>query len=133
MRCVPGESLDRCARWLHWLLALGAVKVWTYTLRLCRALAHPSLVHANDVNRQVRRLITLVDIFYERGVKMVCLAEAEPNELFDPGPGKHEDMPDEVFAFGRTVSRLAEMQGQGYLKRRALSSVLLSETQNECD
>jgi len=55
---------------------------------------------------------------YERGVKMVCLAEALPSELFDPGPGRREDMPDEVFAFGRTASRLTEMQGQEYLKRR---------------
>lgn len=68
-------------------------------------------------SRQVRRLITLVDVLYERGVKMVCLAEALPSELFDPGPGRREDMPDEVFAFGRTASRLTEMQGSEYLKR----------------
>lgn len=66
---------------------------------------------------QVRRFITLVDVLYERSVKLVCLAEALPSELFDAGPGRRADMPDEVFAFGRTVSRLAEMQGQGYLKR----------------
>lgn len=71
-----------------------------------------------SVREQVRRLITLVDIMYERGVKMVCLAEALPTELFDPGPGRREDMPDEVFAFGRTASRLAEMQGPEYLQRR---------------
>ncbi|CAN0025227.1 unnamed protein product, partial [Sphacelaria rigidula] len=65
----------------------------------------------------VRRLITLVDVLYERGVKMVCLAEALPTEIFDPGPGRREDMPDEVFAFHRTVSRLIEMQGKDYLKR----------------
>ena len=57
------------------------------------------------------------DVLYERSVKLVCLAEALPSELFDAGPGRRADMPDEVFAFGRTVSRLAEMQGQGYLKR----------------
>lgn len=60
-----------------------------------------------------------MDVMYERGVKMVCLAEALPHELFDPGPGRREDMPDEVFAFGRTASRLFEMQGQEYLKRWA--------------
>lgn len=61
-----------------------------------------------------------MDVLYERGVKMVCLAEALPSELFDPGPGRREDMPDEVFAFGRTASRLMEMQGPEYLKRRVL-------------
>ncbi len=63
-----------------------------------------------------------MDVMYERGVKMVCLAEALPSELFDPGPGRREDMPDEVFAFGRTASRLTEMQGQEYLRRRVLWS-----------
>lgn len=51
---------------------------------------------------------------------MVCLAEALPTELFDPGPGRREDMPDEVFSFGRTASRLTEMQGPEYLQRRGL-------------
>eukprot|EP00904_Undaria_pinnatifida_P007899 jgi/Undpi1/4239/HiC_scaffold_16.g07605.m1 len=73
-----------------------------------------NLAHLN----QARRFITVVDVLYERSVKMVCLAEAVPMKLFDPGPGRREDMPDEVFAFDRTVSRLAEMQGQEYLKRK---------------
>lgn len=63
----------------------------------------------------MRRFITLVDVMYERGVKLVCLAEAPPNELFDPGEGRKEDMPDEVFAFSRTASRLYAMQGKEYL------------------
>ncbi|CAM9578224.1 unnamed protein product [Scytosiphon promiscuus] len=73
-----------------------------------------NLVHINQARRRCNcyLLITLVDVMYERGVKMVCLAEALPHELFDPGPGRREDMPDEVFAFGRTASRLMEMQGQ---------------------
>ncbi|CAM9194857.1 unnamed protein product [Ectocarpus fasciculatus] len=77
-----------------------------------------NLVHINQARRfRLGQLITLVDVMYERGVKLVCLAEALPLELFDPGPGRREDMPDEVFAFGRTASRLTEMQGQEYLKR----------------
>ncbi|CAM9355328.1 unnamed protein product [Discosporangium mesarthrocarpum] len=74
-----------------------------------------SLVHLN----QARRLITLVDILYERGVKLLCLAEVPIQELFDPGDGRRDVMPDEVFAFDRTISRLVEMQGQEYLKSRA--------------
>lgn len=38
-------------------------------------------------------------------------------------------MPDEVFAFDRTVSRLAEMQGQAYLKRRVLWSTRVGAQQ----
>lgn len=67
----------------------------------------------------------MVDVLYERSVKMVCLAEAVPMKLFDPGSGRREDMPDEVFAFDRTVSRLAEMQGQEYLKRRVFRSAFV--------
>ena len=77
----------------------------------------PSRLFLPILYAQARRFITLVDVLYERSVKLVCLADALPSELFDPGPGRREDMPDEVFAFDRTVSRLAEMQGQEYLKR----------------
>lgn len=66
-----------------------------------------------------------MDIIYERGVKIVCLAEALPHELFDPGPGRRENMPDEVFAFGRTASRLTEMQSQGYLERCSTLSTVV--------
>lgn len=87
----------------------------------CSALAQPLFPSLSrllpPLYVQARRFITLVDVLYERSVKLVCLAEALPSELFDPGPGRREDMPDEVFAFDRTVSRLAEMQGQEYLKR----------------
>lgn len=54
---------------------------------------------------------------YERGVKMVCLAEAMPKDLLDPGTGQREHMPDEVFAFDRTASRLMAMQGKEYLEK----------------
>lgn len=70
-----------------------------------------------------------MDVLYERGVKLVCLAEALPNEIFDPGPGRREDMPDEVFAFHRTTSRLFEMQGKDYLERR-VETALQSCTQS---
>ncbi|CAM9395579.1 unnamed protein product, partial [Choristocarpus tenellus] len=77
-----------------------------------------TLVHLN----QVRRLITLVDVLYERGVKLLCLAEASAKDLLNVGPGQRDVMPDEVFAFDRTVSRLVEMQGLDYLKRGWLPS-----------
>ena len=59
-----------------------------------------------------------MDVLYERGVKLVCLAQGSISELLDPGSGNRADMPDEVFSFGRTASRLAEMQGEEYLRRR---------------
>lgn len=55
------------------------------------------------------RFITMIDVFYENGVKLLCSAEVPPEELHRGG---------EVgFAFQRTVSRLYEMQTESYLAR----------------
>jgi protein AFG1 len=72
----------------------------------------------------LRRFILLIDTLYDRGVKLVVLAEAEPADLL-PSPadvlaGKaHSKMnvPDELFAFDRTVSRLMEMRTHYYLSQ----------------
>jgi hypothetical protein len=65
---------------------------------------------------QVRRLITMIDSFYERHVKLVCTAERDPIKLFDvtEEEAKHSAF-DEVFAWDRTASRLTEMQSVEYL------------------
>jgi cell division protein ZapE len=58
---------------------------------------------------EARRLITLIDILYERRVKLLMSAETEPQGLFEAETGA------EAFEFARTVSRLAEMRSRGYL------------------
>ncbi len=55
------------------------------------------------------RFMTLVDVFYENGVKLLCSAEAPPEELYTEGP--------QAFEFQRTASRLVEMQSEAYLRR----------------
>ncbi|KAG5175182.1 AFG1-like ATPase-domain-containing protein [Tribonema minus] len=92
----------------------GAVAAAFHTVFITRV---PRMT-LDDINR-ARRFITLVDTLYERNVKLVCLAECPPTQLFAPPPGAkgRSAMPDEVFAFDRTASRLAEMQGREYLKR----------------
>ena len=62
-----------------------------------------------DRRDEARRLITMIDIFYERRVKLVMSADAEPEGLF------HAETGTEAFEFGRTVSRLAEMRSRDYL------------------
>jgi predicted ATPase len=81
---------------------------------------------------EVRRFITLIDIFYEHKVKVVFHAAASVTEIFTPiwrdqKPDTKEaeikmiqqikanSNADEVFAFDRTVSRLFEMQSKEYL------------------
>jgi len=56
---------------------------------------------------QARRFISLVDEFYDRGVKLVISAEAAPEDLYR---GKRL-----AFEFERTTSRLVEMQSHDYL------------------
>jgi len=61
---------------------------------------------------ETMRFITLIDALYERKVKLIVTAAAEPGDLYDRGRGGDEEG---RFAFDRTVSRLMEMQSQAYL------------------
>jgi cell division protein ZapE len=58
---------------------------------------------------QARRFISLVDEFYDRGVKLILSAETGVDELYQ---GRRLQ-----FEFQRTVSRLVEMQSRDYLAR----------------
>lgn len=98
----------------------------------------------NEVN-QVRRLITMIDAFYDQHVRLILSAEVPAEALFvpdkrrqknsdaggegarDPALEAHGDLlgtakyvpsaQDEVFAFDRTLSRLHEMRSHAYLVR----------------
>ena len=61
-----------------------------------------------------RRFISLVDEFYDRGVKLVVSAAAPPTELY-----RGERL---GFDYRRTASRLTEMQSEEYLARPHLKS-----------
>lgn len=81
------------------------------------------------VNR-VRRLITLIDTFYDQGVVTVISSQVPMEEILDTTGGaqiQETDIlgtsnyvpknVDEIFAFARTLSRLQEMQTAEYLER----------------
>ncbi|GAB4169585.1 MAG: cell division protein ZapE [Rhodocyclaceae bacterium] len=56
---------------------------------------------------EARRFAWLVDVFYDRAVKLVVAAECEPDELYREGLQAGE--------FRRTASRLAEMRTRAWL------------------
>jgi cell division protein ZapE len=62
-----------------------------------------------ELENQARRLVALVDEFYDRGVNLIVAAHATPQALYRGGKLK--------FEFERTASRLIEMQSQEYLAR----------------
>ena len=66
-----------------------------------------------DKRNEAKRFITLIDTLYEHRVKLICSAESPPQALYPSGDG--------AFEFERTVSRLFEMQSEGYLGARHLS------------
>jgi cell division protein ZapE len=63
-------------------------------------------------NDALKRLITLVDEFYDRNVKLIVSADGVPGELYR-GMGLSQQ-------FQRTISRLEEMRSHAYLAKQHL-------------
>ena len=67
------------------------------------------------MNRERRdealRFVALIDTLYDRRVKLIASAAAQPTALYRT----RADSGDALFAFERTVSRLIEMQSEDYL------------------
>jgi hypothetical protein len=64
-----------------------------------------------DRRNEAKRFISLIDTFYDGGVKLIASAAAEPEALYLGTEGA------EAFEWARTVSRLHEMRSGDYLSR----------------
>ena len=79
------------------------------------AKAYPAVILSNVPQftvyseNEAKRFVLLVDEFYDRQVKLVISAAAPITELYDGSKVRAE--------FGRTESRLIEMQSEDYLGR----------------
>ncbi|MBB3771057.1 cell division protein ZapE [Angulomicrobium tetraedrale] len=84
-------------------------------LRIARAYHTVVIDHIpqldQDRRNEAKRFITLIDEFYEKGVKLVASAAAEPEDLYLGTEGA------EAFEWARTVSRLHEMRSSDYIAR----------------
>lgn len=112
-RAIPARRLAEGVAWFDFAAACQSARSAADYVELART-HHTVLLSrvpqlSGDDEDAARRFITLVDEFYDRGVKLI-LAAAVP--LADLYAGKRLG-----FEFERTRSRLIEMQSQEYLAR----------------
>jgi len=91
---------ELCAKPLgpgDYLAIAGAVRVL-----ILEDIPHLSAGNYNEA----KRFVTLIDALYEARVRLICSAADEPERLYIEGAGS--------FEFERTVSRLREMQSDGW-------------------
>ena len=65
---------------------------------------------AKDQRNEARRLITLVDVLYDNGTRLIASADCAPEHLYSHGLHATE--------FERTASRLIEMQSEDWIHDR---------------
>lgn len=70
----------------------------------------------------IRRLTWLVDVFYDKGVRLAVSAESQPEDLVVAAPGATGAGVMVRNEFARTASRLREMQSRAYFMRKHASA-----------
>jgi cell division protein ZapE len=112
-RPIPARRLADGVAWFDFAAVCEAARSAADYIEIART--HHSVLLSRvprltaDDEDAARRFITLVDEFYDRGVKLILAADVAREQLY---AGKRL-----AFEFQRTQSRLTEMQSQEYLAR----------------
>lgn len=85
---------------------LGAEDYLEIALEFTTILISGIPVMSAEKRNEAKRFVTFIDTLYEHNTKIICTANASPENLYTEGSG--------AFEFQRTVSRLMEMQSQDY-------------------
>jgi cell division protein ZapE len=99
--CVRVTFAEMCAR------ALGAGDYLEIARRFHTVLIDGIPKLTPNLREEAARFRILIDALYEAKTKLVCSAEAQPDQLYPQGV--------QNFEFERTVSRLMEMRSAAYL------------------
>jgi cell division protein ZapE len=70
----------------------------------------------------IRRLTWMIDVFYDRHVRLIASAAAQPEELIAETQEAHGPSLTVRKEFGRTASRMREMQSRDYFSRKHASA-----------
>ena len=112
-RAIPARRLAEGVAWFDFAAVCATARAAADYIELART--HHTVLLSRvprltpDDEDTARRFITLVDEFYDRGVKLILAADVPRDQLY---AGKRL-----AFEFQRTRSRLIEMQSQEYLAR----------------
>jgi len=112
-RPIPARRLAEGVAWFDFAAVCQTARSAADYVELART--HHSVLLSKvprltaDDEDATRRFITLVDEFYDRGVKLILAADVPREQLY---AGKKL-----TFEFQRALSRLIEMQSQEYLAR----------------
>jgi cell division protein ZapE len=112
-RPIPARKLAEGVAWFDFAAVCDGARSAADYIEIART--HHSVLLSRvprltgDDEDAARRFITLVDEFYDRGVKLILAADVPREQLY---AGKRL-----AFEFQRAQSRLTEMQSQEYLAR----------------